>query len=70
MKTYTVTMPITGKAIVEIEADSEEDAIRMALETVELQHIEEWEALETISEGNVLYAMRPWEAEAVEWDEA
>ena len=79
-KEYEVTLPITGKAYLTVVADSEEEAIQIALGEVLFDHIaiqialgevlfdhiEEWEAVERINEGNVCYAMRPWQAEAVE----
>lgn len=63
MKTYEVKLPITGWALVEVEAESEADAIKAAFDEVTLKHVEEWEAVERIVAGNVVYALRPWNAE-------
>jgi len=64
MKTWVVTVPIAGHAYVTIEAESEEDAINKAIDTVTLQDVEEWQAIKQFNEGNVCYCPRPWEAEA------
>jgi hypothetical protein len=69
MATYGVTLPITGNAYVEVEADSEDDAINAALEVVELKDLQDWEALKRVNMGNVCYAMQPWEAESQLLDE-
>lgn len=63
---YGVTLPVTGKAYIEVEAASEEEAIEKALDSTDLtiENIQEWEAVERINEGNVCYAMHPWDAEA------
>ena len=64
MKTYSVTIPIAGHAIVEVEADDEEAAIEKALEEVTLNNVDEWEALREFNRGNVCYCPQPWEIEA------
>lgn len=69
MKTYGVTVPITGHAFIEVEAESEDDAIREALESISLEHIESWEAIRAVNTGNICHCMTPWEADAVEIDE-
>ncbi len=69
MKTYAVKLPISGVAYLEIEAETEREAIDKAFEEVTLDHVEEWEALEQINRGNTCYAMQPWEAEAELIDE-
>lgn len=66
MKTWEVTLPVTGIARMVVEAETEEQAIQEAMMDMTIDDLEEWEPVEKISEGNVLYAMRPWEAEAVE----
>ena len=68
MKNYTVTLPIAGHAVVEVEAASEEDAISQAFHTVQRTDIEEWEALEHFNQGNVCFCPLPWEVK-VECDE-
>ena len=50
--TYYVDVPIVARANVSVDAESEEEAIRMALEEVTLDDIEEWEAHKVIVEGN------------------
>lgn len=65
-KTWSVTLPITGLAYLEVEAETEDEAIEMALGMVENNDIETWEAVRSITRGNVCYAMQPWDAEAVE----
>lgn len=68
MKTYEVTLPITGIAYLTIEADSEDEAIEAAMSAVTVENLETWEAVRDITRGNVCYAMQPWSAEAVEAD--
>ena len=63
-KTYSVTVPIAGHAFIEIEADSEEEAIELAINEVTLENIEEWTSLAQFNRGNVCYCPSPWEAEA------
>lgn len=56
MATYSVTLPIAGYAIVDVEADSEEAAIDAALGSeLTLKDIEVWEALRAIVTGNILH---------------
>lgn len=66
MRTYAVTLPIAGHAYVVVDAEDEKDAIEQALNTVELKHIETWEALEQFQQGNVSYCPRPWQIEVVD----
>lgn len=68
MKTYEVTLPITGIAYVTVEAESEDEAIEMAMGQVEQSDIESWEAIRHVTRGNACYAMQPWSAGAVEAD--
>ena len=65
MATWDVTVPIAGHAFKTVEADSEEEAIDKAIETVSLHDVENWEALTQLNMGNVCFCPRPWEAEAV-----
>lgn len=60
---YTVTIPIAGHAVVEVEADSKQEAIEAAIENVTIDDIEDWEAIEQFHQGNVCYCPHPWEAE-------
>lgn len=69
MATWTVRLPITGYAVLDVEADDEATAIDAALDKVTIEDIDSWEAVERIIEGNVLYAQHPWEAEAERHDD-
>lgn len=64
MKSWDVTIPIAGHAYLTIEADSEEEAIEKALDTVRLSDIENWEGLRQFHQGNICHCPSPWEAEA------
>lgn len=66
-KTYTVTLPIAGHLVIEVEAENAEAAIQAALVSDQLtsDNIETWEALEQFHQGNVCYCPSPWKAEAV-----
>ena len=64
MKEWAVTLPISGTAYVMVNAETEDEAIDKALEIVTNDDIESWEAHRNIVEGNVVYAQRPWHAEA------
>lgn len=50
---YAVTIPVTGRAYVEVEAISEEEAVELAKEEVPLDEITEWDVCETIVKGNI-----------------
>lgn len=65
MKTYTVTLPIAGHIVIDVEAESEEAAIEAAMcsDKLTLANIESWGALEQFNQGNVCYCPQPWEAE-------
>lgn len=67
-KQWSVTLPITGYVVVEVETDDdgdEEDAIETALSSeVSIKDVQEWETLRRVNQGNVCYCMSPWEAEA------
>ena len=56
MKTYSVILPITGVAYLEIEAETEAEALEKAFDNVTLKDVEEWEAHKRIVSGNVLHA--------------
>lgn len=55
---YNVCIPITGVVWVTVEADSEDEAIELAMDSPDLtvDNIEEWETHKRICDGNVLYA--------------
>ena len=57
MKRYTVEVPIVAACYVEVEAESEEEAIDLALQSDELrlENVEEWDAHRIIAEGNCLH---------------
>lgn len=59
MKKYLVNLPITGYISIEVEAKNEEMAIDKAFESEEcnLDNLIEWEACESVCEGNVCYAI-------------
>jgi hypothetical protein len=54
MKNFCVSVPICGIAVVIVEAENEDDAKRKAMsgQRIQLENIEEWEALEHVTEGN------------------
>jgi hypothetical protein len=68
MKTYEVTLPITGYINVQIEAEGEEDAIDRALLWVETSasgiYGRVWSAVRHIMKGGHCFAMEPWDAQA------
>ena len=54
---YTVKVPIVAVCYVDVEADNAKEAVDKAMESddLSLDNVDEWEALEHISEGNVLH---------------
>ncbi len=66
MPNYNVLLPIAGHASVQVEAESEDDAIEKALEEVTIDHVETWEALKRFHLGNICYCPTPWEVEVDE----
>lgn len=68
-KTYSVTLPITGYLVTEVEAESEDEAIKVALESdLEADMIESWEACKAVVTGNVFHGQMN-EAEATPEEE-
>lgn len=65
MKTYSVRIPITGIADLEVEAENEQAAIEKAMNEVKQEDITEWNPHEIIVQGNVFYGHTN-EAEAEE----
>lgn len=57
MKLYTVKVPIVAVCYIEVEAETEEEAVGKAFESddLKLENVEEWEPLEHITQGNVIY---------------
>lgn len=66
MATYLVKIPIAGHAYVEVEADNEDAAKSVALDTVDTIHIESWKPLRKVNTGNVCHFPTPWEIEVEE----
>jgi len=64
MAVYNVIIPIAGHAYKSVEADSEKEAIELAMSEVTIDDIDEWEALTRFNQGNVCYCPSPWEAKA------
>lgn len=56
-KTYEVSVPIMGVAHLTVEADSEAEAIEMALGEAGPQDVDEWTAYEVVAEGNFYHGM-------------
>lgn len=71
MPRYEVKLPITGYAILEVEADDEKSAIIAALVSEDLttSAIEVWEGVECVVEGNVFHGeLNRAEVELIEED--
>ena len=64
MAEYEVTIPIAGHAHITVNAESEQEAIGLALKMVTLDDINIWEPLKQFNARNVCCCPRPWEAEA------
>jgi hypothetical protein len=63
---FTVTIPIAGHLIVDVEAETEERAKEEAFNKATLDDIEDWEALNKFNQGNICYCPSPWEVEIVD----
>lgn len=57
MKKYYVSIPITGKLLIEVDAESKDDAIKSAFEQADLKHLDEWETHMEVCKGNVFYGV-------------
>lgn len=57
MKRYIVEVPIVAVCCVDVEAESEKEAIDLAFKSdkLNLENVEEWEAHRIIAEGNYLH---------------
>jgi hypothetical protein len=67
LKTYSVTIPIAGHVIVEVDAEDEKSAIKKALDAeISAEDIEQWQTLDRFLQGNVCYCPKPWEVSAEE----
>lgn len=60
MKTYTVAVPMTGVIYVNVEADTDAEAIEKALqsEDLKLDNVEEWEYHKKVVQGNVFHGVQ------------
>lgn len=68
MKKYLVTVPITGYAVVTVEAENEDEAKQKVLDNdalVTIDDIDEWQTHEIVCKGGVLYAVQN-EIDAIE----
>lgn len=70
MKLYTVKVPIVAVCYIDVEAENEQEAIEKAFESddLKLENVDEWEPLEHITQGNVIYTYHN-DAEVVEKSE-
>ena len=66
LKTYTVVIPMAGHLIVTVQAKDEAEAKDKAFDEADLNHLEDWEALEKFNQGNVCHCPSPWEVEIIE----
>ena len=64
--TYIVTIPIAGHISFEIEAETEEAAIKAAWDADPIEGEATWEMLESFGQGNVCHCPSPWEVEVEE----
>ena len=53
---FMVEIPIAGKATIFVQAESEDDAKRLAYENLTIDNVDEWEPMDHIMKGNVCYA--------------
>lgn len=69
MKRYTVKVPIVAVCFVKVKAESKEEAIELAIESddVNLKNVDDWQALECITQGNTIYT--PHNSAEVVWEE-
>lgn len=58
MKTFGVTLPITGYLYLEVQAANEAEALQRAMDDHCRDDIEEWEACEVVVEGNIFYGRK------------
>lgn len=55
MTLFSIRMPIVGVAEIEIDASDEEAAIQAAMDQISRFHIEEWEAVRSVCQGDIFY---------------
>lgn len=58
MKEYLVSIPITGVAVMTVQAESEAEAIAVAIDNVTLDKVEDWAPVEKIVGGNIFYGIQ------------
>lgn len=63
-KSYVVTVPIAGHAVITVTAKSEDEAIENAIDGITDEHIETWEPIREVNTGNVCHFPKPWDAVA------
>lgn len=66
MALFDVVIPIAGHVYLQVEADTEEEAIDKAFNEATIEDVEDWECLEQFNQGNVCYCPSPWEVEVRE----
>lgn len=64
MKIYKVTLPIAGHVELPVAAESETEAIDMAMQKATLLDASDWKILYQFARGNVNYCPLPWKAQA------
>ncbi len=55
MKKWSVVLPLAGTICVEVEAETADEAIQVALDVNLDPEDAEWEVFERLTEGNVFY---------------
>lgn len=68
MKSFTVTIPIAGHLVFEVEATDAAEARAKAFDMDSSKGELEWDTLETFGRGNVCYCPTPWNVEVEEND--
>lgn len=58
MKTWDLTIPITGRLAVQVEAETEQEAVEIAVSNAALSDLIEWQAHDEISRGNFFFGLQ------------
>jgi hypothetical protein len=67
LKTYSVTIPIAGHVIVEVDAEDKKSAIEEAFKVrISTKDIDQWVMLKSFNERGFCHCPGPWDAEAEE----
>lgn len=66
MTLYNVVIPIGGHLDIQVEAESEREAIDKAMDEADLNFLTSWDILDPVSQGNVLNFPSPWNIEVTE----